>query len=97
MVRGAANISTRQSRTTTWPARRPHLHLLRGLHAGCVATRWSFVILRYAKMKTITNIYILNLAIADELLHAGSALPGHAGGSGPLALWQGALSGRVAS
>ncbi|XP_055494804.1 somatostatin receptor type 1-like [Leucoraja erinacea] len=26
-----------------------------------------FVILRYAKMKTATNIYILNLAIADEL------------------------------
>ncbi|KAM4898813.1 SSR1 protein, partial [Sylvia borin] len=27
-----------------------------------------YVILRYAKMKTATNIYILNLAIADELL-----------------------------
>ncbi|CAM4540841.1 unnamed protein product [Lepidochelys olivacea] len=27
-----------------------------------------FVILRYAKMKTATNIYLLNLAIADELL-----------------------------
>uniref|UniRef100_A0A673TT68 G-protein coupled receptors family 1 profile domain-containing protein n=1 Tax=Suricata suricatta TaxID=37032 RepID=A0A673TT68_SURSU len=26
-----------------------------------------FVILRYAKMKTATNIYLLNLAIADEL------------------------------
>ncbi|XP_043570817.1 somatostatin receptor type 2-like [Chiloscyllium plagiosum] len=26
-----------------------------------------YVILRYAKMKTVTNIYILNLAIADEL------------------------------
>nr|XP_033791651.1 somatostatin receptor type 4 [Geotrypetes seraphini] len=26
-----------------------------------------FVVLRYAKMKTATNIYILNLAIADEL------------------------------
>nr|XP_056707320.1 somatostatin receptor type 1 [Euleptes europaea] len=27
-----------------------------------------YVILRYAKMKTATNIYILNLALADELL-----------------------------
>lgn len=27
-----------------------------------------YVILRYVKMKTATNIYILNLAIADELL-----------------------------
>ncbi|XP_028677326.1 somatostatin receptor type 1 [Erpetoichthys calabaricus] len=27
-----------------------------------------YVILRYAKMKTATNIYILNLAVADELL-----------------------------
>uniref|UniRef100_A0A8C5UFA9 Somatostatin receptor 4 n=1 Tax=Malurus cyaneus samueli TaxID=2593467 RepID=A0A8C5UFA9_9PASS len=27
-----------------------------------------FVILRYAKMRTATNIYLLNLAIADELL-----------------------------
>ncbi|XP_062824372.1 somatostatin receptor type 1 [Anolis carolinensis] len=27
-----------------------------------------FVILRYAKMKTATNLYILNLALADELL-----------------------------
>uniref|UniRef100_A0A8C3S7G6 Somatostatin receptor 4 n=1 Tax=Chelydra serpentina TaxID=8475 RepID=A0A8C3S7G6_CHESE len=27
-----------------------------------------FVILRYAKMKTATNIYLLNLAIADQLL-----------------------------
>lgn len=26
-----------------------------------------FVVLRYAKMKTVTNMYILNLAIADEL------------------------------
>ncbi|XP_029453418.1 somatostatin receptor type 2 [Rhinatrema bivittatum] len=30
-----------------------------------------YVILRYAKMKTITNIYILNLAIADELFMLG--------------------------
>ncbi|XP_072098848.1 somatostatin receptor type 2-like [Mobula birostris] len=30
-----------------------------------------YVILRYAKMKTVTNIYILNLAIADELFMAG--------------------------
>ncbi|XP_072550461.1 somatostatin receptor type 5 isoform X2 [Salminus brasiliensis] len=26
-----------------------------------------FVVLRYAKMKTVTNMYILNLAVADEL------------------------------
>uniref|UniRef100_UPI00398F80B2 somatostatin receptor type 2-like n=1 Tax=Pristiophorus japonicus TaxID=55135 RepID=UPI00398F80B2 len=30
-----------------------------------------YVILRYAKMKTVTNIYILNLAIADELFMLG--------------------------
>ena len=30
-----------------------------------------YVILRYAKMKTATNIYILNLAIADELFMLG--------------------------
>ncbi|XP_078257459.1 somatostatin receptor type 2-like [Rhinoraja longicauda] len=30
-----------------------------------------YVILRYAKMKTVTNIYILNLAIADELFMVG--------------------------
>ncbi|XP_032900199.1 somatostatin receptor type 2-like [Amblyraja radiata] len=32
-----------------------------------------YVILRYAKMKTVTNIYILNLAIADELFMVGLA------------------------
>ncbi|XP_070580554.1 somatostatin receptor type 2-like [Ptychodera flava] len=30
-----------------------------------------YVILRYAKMKTVTNTYILNLAIADELFMLG--------------------------
>ncbi|KAI1884463.1 hypothetical protein AGOR_G00226650 [Albula goreensis] len=30
-----------------------------------------YVVLRYAKMKTVTNIYILNLAIADELYILG--------------------------
>lgn len=30
-----------------------------------------FVVLRYATMKTVTNIYILNLAIADELYIIG--------------------------
>ncbi|KAM8920876.1 somatostatin receptor type 1 [Pelodytes ibericus] len=34
----------------------------------CGNTMVIYVILRYAKMKTATNIYILNLAIADELL-----------------------------
>ncbi|XP_029014993.1 somatostatin-like receptor F_48D10.1 isoform X1 [Betta splendens] len=30
-----------------------------------------YVVLRYAKMKTVTNIYILNLAVADELYIVG--------------------------
>lgn len=30
-----------------------------------------FVVVRYAKMKTVTNIYILNLALADELYILG--------------------------
>lgn len=30
-----------------------------------------YVVLRYAKMKTVTNIYILNLALADELYILG--------------------------
>ncbi|KAJ3615082.1 hypothetical protein NHX12_018650 [Muraenolepis orangiensis] len=30
-----------------------------------------YVVLRYAKMKTVTNIYILNLAVADELYITG--------------------------
>lgn len=30
-----------------------------------------YVMLRYAKMKTVTNIYILNLAVADELYIVG--------------------------
>ncbi|CAM9650319.1 unnamed protein product [Lampetra planeri] len=30
-----------------------------------------YVVLRYAKMKTVTNVYILNLAIADELFMFG--------------------------
>ena len=30
-----------------------------------------YVIMRYAKMKTVTNTYILNLAIADELFLLG--------------------------
>ncbi|GAA6231882.1 somatostatin receptor type 2-like [Lates japonicus] len=30
-----------------------------------------YVILRYAKMKTVTNIYILNLAVADVLFMLG--------------------------
>lgn len=30
-----------------------------------------YVVLRYAKMKTVTNIYILNLAIADVLFMLG--------------------------
>uniref|UniRef100_A0A3P9BIK5 Somatostatin-like receptor F_48D10.1 n=1 Tax=Maylandia zebra TaxID=106582 RepID=A0A3P9BIK5_9CICH len=30
-----------------------------------------YVVLRYAKMKTVTNIYILNLAMADELYIVG--------------------------
>ncbi|KAL7849960.1 hypothetical protein SRHO_G00193090 [Serrasalmus rhombeus] len=30
-----------------------------------------FVVLRYAKMKTVTNMYILNLAVADELYVLG--------------------------
>ncbi|XP_026862339.1 somatostatin receptor type 5-like [Electrophorus electricus] len=30
-----------------------------------------FVVLRYAKMKTVTNMYILNLAVADELYILG--------------------------
>uniref|UniRef100_A0A8C2XND9 G-protein coupled receptors family 1 profile domain-containing protein n=1 Tax=Cyclopterus lumpus TaxID=8103 RepID=A0A8C2XND9_CYCLU len=30
-----------------------------------------YVVLRYAKMKTVTNIYILNLAVADELYIIG--------------------------
>uniref|UniRef100_A0A8C6WRM0 G-protein coupled receptors family 1 profile domain-containing protein n=1 Tax=Neogobius melanostomus TaxID=47308 RepID=A0A8C6WRM0_9GOBI len=30
-----------------------------------------YVVLRYAKMKTVTNIYILNLAVADELYILG--------------------------
>lgn len=33
----------------------------------CGNTLVIYVILRYAKMKTVTNIYILNLAIADVL------------------------------
>ncbi|XP_018618687.1 somatostatin receptor type 2-like [Scleropages formosus] len=33
----------------------------------CGNTLVIYVILRYAKMKTVTNIYILNLAVADEL------------------------------
>ncbi|KAJ8251518.1 hypothetical protein GJAV_G00222210 [Gymnothorax javanicus] len=33
-----------------------------------------FVILRYAKMKTVTNLYILNLAVADELYILGLPL-----------------------
>ncbi|XP_065272108.1 somatostatin receptor type 2 [Emys orbicularis] len=37
----------------------------------CGNTLVIYVILRYAKMKTITNIYILNLAIADELFMLG--------------------------
>lgn len=30
-----------------------------------------YVVLRHAKMKTVTNIYILNLAVADELYIIG--------------------------
>lgn len=30
-----------------------------------------YVVLRYAKLKTVTNIYILNLAVADELYIIG--------------------------
>nr|XP_006011391.1 PREDICTED: somatostatin receptor type 5-like [Latimeria chalumnae] len=30
-----------------------------------------YVVLRYAKMKTVTNIYIVNLAVADELFMLG--------------------------
>uniref|UniRef100_A0A673GEE8 Somatostatin-like receptor F_48D10.1 n=1 Tax=Sinocyclocheilus rhinocerous TaxID=307959 RepID=A0A673GEE8_9TELE len=30
-----------------------------------------YVVLRYSKMKTVTNIYILNLAVADELYILG--------------------------
>ncbi|KAM8878340.1 somatostatin receptor type 5 isoform 2-T4 [Spinachia spinachia] len=30
-----------------------------------------YVVLRYAKMKTVTNVYILNLAVADELYIIG--------------------------
>lgn len=30
-----------------------------------------YVVLRYAKMKTVTNIYILNLAVADVLFMLG--------------------------
>ncbi|KTG43933.1 hypothetical protein cypCar_00038088 [Cyprinus carpio] len=30
-----------------------------------------FVVLRYTKMKTVTNMYILNLAVADELYILG--------------------------
>ncbi|KAK6478264.1 somatostatin receptor type 2-like [Huso huso] len=37
----------------------------------CGNTLVIYVILRYAKMKTVTNIYILNLAIADELFMLG--------------------------
>lgn len=37
----------------------------------CGNTLVIYVILCYAKMKTITNIYILNLAIADELFMLG--------------------------
>ncbi|XP_012933602.1 somatostatin receptor type 2 isoform X1 [Heterocephalus glaber] len=37
----------------------------------CGNTLVIYVIFRYAKMKTITNIYILNLAIADELFMLG--------------------------
>ncbi|KAL2766647.1 somatostatin receptor type 5, partial [Daubentonia madagascariensis] len=37
-----------------------------------------YVVLRHAKMKTVTNIYILNLAVADIPTPAGAALPGHA-------------------
>lgn len=33
----------------------------------CGNTLVIYVILRYAKMKTVTNIYILNLAVADVL------------------------------
>ncbi|KAM9314799.1 somatostatin-like receptor F_48D10.1 [Pholidichthys leucotaenia] len=33
-----------------------------------------YVVLRYAKMKTVTNIYILNLAVADELYILGLPL-----------------------
>ncbi|KAJ8338102.1 hypothetical protein SKAU_G00370680 [Synaphobranchus kaupii] len=33
-----------------------------------------YVILRYAKMKTVTNLYILNLAVADELYILGLPL-----------------------
>ncbi|KAI1884423.1 hypothetical protein AGOR_G00226250 [Albula goreensis] len=37
----------------------------------CGNTLVIYVILRYAKMKTVTNIYILNLAVADELFMLG--------------------------
>ncbi|KAJ8254163.1 hypothetical protein COCON_G00207750 [Conger conger] len=37
----------------------------------CGNTLVIYVILRYAKMKTVTNIYILNLAVADELFILG--------------------------
>ncbi|XP_072318943.1 somatostatin-like receptor F_48D10.1 [Eucyclogobius newberryi] len=40
--------------------------------AGLVGNTLAiYVILRYAKMKTVTNIYILNLAVADELYILG--------------------------
>lgn len=35
-----------------------------------------YVVLRYAKMKTVTNMYILNLALADELYILGIPLIG---------------------
>ncbi|XP_043945734.1 somatostatin receptor type 5-like isoform X2 [Protopterus annectens] len=37
----------------------------------CGNTLVIYVVLRYAKMKTVTNIYIMNLAIADELFMLG--------------------------
>ncbi|KAG5280307.1 hypothetical protein AALO_G00087520 [Alosa alosa] len=37
----------------------------------CGNTLVIYVILRYAKMKTVTNIYILNLAVADVLFMLG--------------------------
>ncbi|KAI5945178.1 Somatostatin receptor type 4 [Manis javanica] len=50
-----------QRRQRWWPLR---THIV-GLLGNALVI--IFVILRYAKMKTATNIYLLNLAFADEL------------------------------
>uniref|UniRef100_UPI00398EDE9C somatostatin receptor type 5-like n=1 Tax=Pristiophorus japonicus TaxID=55135 RepID=UPI00398EDE9C len=49
----------------------PVIHFIVGAFGLSGNTLVIYVVVRYAKMKTVTNIYILNLAVADQLFMLG--------------------------